>query len=211
MEVEIQTEEKKNTMIVKAKYDQVCYELKSRYDNKSKHFQIRANSIHEFLTKIAPKGAKSLIGFTEYDIFIDDSDLFVAGLCNGLLRVGVFSIFRYMPRLKFCEEKWYEYTIPQNFDHKTWLKRSCKLMIHETCHLLGFAHCVYKDCCMNGSGHLKEDFRQSMFLCPIDLKKLWLILNFDMKKRYELLKQFFDERKCSKESRWLGKVVKTLE
>ena len=27
-------------------------------------------------------------------------------------------------------------------------------------HLLGFEHCVFFRCCMNGSGHLAEDFAQ---------------------------------------------------
>lgn len=211
LEVEIQIEEKKSKINVKAKYDQISFDLVIRYEKKSKHFQIRADSFHEFLTKIKPKGALSLIGFTELDIYVEESDLFVAGLCNGHLKVGVFSIFRYMPRLKYCEENWYDYTASENFDSTIWLKRSCKLMVHETCHLLGFAHCVYKDCCMNGSGHLKEDFRQAMFLCPIDLKKLWLLLNFDIKTRYEQLREFFLNRKCKKEAKWLSKVIENID
>lgn len=210
-EVEICTEQTKKSVNVKALYDKTCLDLKIRYEKESKNFQIRADSIHEFLTMIKPKGALSLIGFTEYDIYIDESDLFVAGLCNGYLKVGVFSIFRYMPKLNYSEENWYDYSLSNDFSHKKWLLRSCKLMVHETCHLLGFGHCVYKDCCMNGSGHLKEDFRQSMFLCPIDLKKLWLLLNFDIKKRYELLRQFFDLRKCNQESKLLTKILKSLD
>lgn len=210
-DVEICTERAKNSLNVKAIYNKTCFELKIRYDKKSGNFQIRADSFHDFLTLIRPKGALRLIGFTEYDIYIDESDLFVAGLCNGYLKVGVFSIFRYMPKLNYSEENWYEYTLSKNFSHKKWLKQSCKLMVHETCHLLGFGHCVYKDCCMNGSGHLKEDFRQSMFLCPIDLKKLWLLLDFDIKKRYELMKQFFDQKKCSQESKLLTKLIKSLD
>ena len=37
-------------------------------------------------------------------------------------------------------------------------------------HLLGMAHCVHFACCINGSGHLAEDFAQPMFLCPICLR-----------------------------------------
>ena len=32
------------------------------------------------------------------------------------------------------------------------LLRSCRLLVHETSHLLGIGHCIYYSCCMNGSG-----------------------------------------------------------
>eukprot|EP00118_Oscarella_pearsei_P004823 m.21161 g.21161 ORF g.21161 m.21161 type:complete len:75 (+) comp28147_c0_seq1:1433-1657(+) len=43
------------------------------------------------------------------------------------------------------------------------LQRSCKLLVHELSHLLGVDHCVFYDCCMNGSGHLEEDFSGSIY------------------------------------------------
>lgn len=91
------------------------------------------------------------------------------------------------------------------------LVRSCKLLVHETCHLLGMEHCIYLNCCMNGSGHLEEDFEQSMFLCPIDLKKLALIVDFDLVGRYKAMKLFFDKHKAVKESKWLEDVILALE
>ena len=30
--------------------------------------------------------------------------------------------------------------------------------MHEIAHLLGVDHCIWYSCCMNGSGHLSEDF-----------------------------------------------------
>lgn len=91
------------------------------------------------------------------------------------------------------------------------LVRSCKLLVHETCHLLGMEHCIYLNCCMNGSGHLEEDFEQSMFLCPIDLKKLALIVDFDLVERYKQMREFFDKHNAPKESEWLTNVINTLE
>lgn len=72
-------------------------------------------------------------------------------------------------------------------------------------------HCIYLNCCMNGSGHLEEDFEQSMFLCPIDLKKLALIVDFDLVVRYKQMKQFFDKHNAVKESQWLSSVIAALE
>ena len=80
--------------------------------------------------------------------------------------------------------------------------------MHETAHLLGVDHCVYYSCCMNGSGHLAEDFRklkyyvccsvmpvpicimyintgQSMHLCPVDLRKLCHLCGFNISQRYK--------------------------
>ncbi len=58
-------------------------------------------------------------------------------------------------------------------------------------------------CCMNGSGHLEEDLRQSMHLCPVDLRKLQTLCGFDVVERYRRLLGFF-ERKGLKEEGGLG-------
>ena len=168
-----------------------------------------------------PRDAHGLIGFTEHDLYVDPTDLFVAGLCNGISRVGVFSCFRYHPKLKYCEENWFDAKIVTPNQRKlsaearkdtenVLLSRSCKLLVHETCHLLGMGHCVYMDCCMNGSGHLEEDFRQSMFLCPVDLRKLAHLLEFDPIQRYKLMKEFFTEHYSRKEVDWLEDVIQTF-
>ena len=47
------------------------------------------------------------------------------------------------------------------------LQRCCKLLVHEIGHLLGVGHCIHYACCMQGSGHLLEDFEQPSFLCPV--------------------------------------------
>jgi archaemetzincin len=91
------------------------------------------------------------------------------------------------------------------------ITRSCKLLVHETCHLLGIDHCIFMDCCMNGSGHLEEDFRQSMFLCPIDLKKLTLIFNFNLINRYEKMKSFFELISANNEVKWLDNAIKLIK
>ena len=150
-------------------------------------------------------------------MYADDTDLFVAGLCCGFSRVGIFSCFRYQPKLKYSEEFWYDAKIDSK--SKSMVKkevenllvsRSCKLLVHETCHLVGMGHCVFMDCCMNGSGNLAEDFRQSMFLCPIDLRKLAHILNFDPIERYRKMRDFFFKFNSKKEIDWLNDVIETF-
>jgi archaemetzincin len=159
-------------------------------------------------------------------LYADDTDLFVAGLCCGFSRVGIFSCFRYQPKLKYSEEFWYDAKLESKTKSKSsdspeatskkdmdnlLVSRSCKLLVHETCHLVGMGHCVFMDCCMNGSGNLAEDFRQSMFLCPIDLRKLAHILKFDPIERYKKMRHFFLKFNSKKEIDWLNDVIETFQ
>ncbi len=133
----------------------------------------------------------------------------------GSLRVGVFSCYRYNPSLVGSEEYWFKTTLKkckltQKISYSLLLTRSCKLLVHETCHLLGIDHCVYMDCCMNGSGHLEEDFRQSMFMCPIDLKKLSIIVNFDVRERYARMREFFNKHECRPELKSLDYILNSI-
>jgi archaemetzincin len=198
--------------LVKAKYrDILTYNLKARFHNDK--FQIQAQSFHKLLKRIMPNDAMCLIAFTDHDLYIEDGDLFVAGLCDGALRVGGFSCFRYNPALSFSETNWFQSKhkkLSASLDNIL-LTRSSKLLVHETCHLLGIDHCVYFDCCMNGSGHLEEDFRQSMFLCPIDLKKLWMIFGFDIMQRYSAMLRFFEKHKCHREIVSLKQIIASIE
>jgi len=85
-------------------------------------------------------------------------------------------------------------------------KRAVKLLVHELGHLLGIDHCIHFECCMNGSGHLEEDFRQPMHLCPIELRKLLHFIGpaFDIRKRYELLFSLYSNMpECEEEARWV--------
>ncbi|KAK2143447.1 hypothetical protein LSH36_839g02006 [Paralvinella palmiformis] len=188
--------------------------LPSRYDKRSNHYQLHVAAVLEKLRKSLPDDAICLLGLTMYDLYEDDADLFVAGMAAGNHRVGLFSLFRYNPRLAFSKEYWYDITeidsilkIPHN---ELMLQRGCKLVVHEICHLLGIDHCIFYLCCMNGSGHLEEDFRQPMFLCPIDLRKLHQLCGFDIIQRYEQLRGFFGKHHMEKECLWLERRLDFL-
>lgn len=64
---------------------------------------------------------------------------------------------------------------------------------------------------MNGSGHLQEDFRQSMFLCPVDLKKLSALFEFDILDRYEKLMEFYIKYNFSSEVKALEKMIAQIK
>lgn len=192
--------------------DDVKLKLKSR--SESRHTQIDVKSLHKVLYKVMPDDAFCMIGLTEYDLFEDDSDLFIAGLVAPIRRVAAFSYFRYNPRISYSEFDWFSVRNKKSSsknDYTVLLLRACRLMVHETCHLLGVGHCVYLNCCMNGSGHIKEDFSQSHFLCPVDLKKMQAIFKFNLSEYYWGLKEFFDKHRQNSESKWLGSVIESLE
>ena len=189
--------------------------IESRYSKKSGHRQLRVRSILAMLKKYVPSDAFFLMGLTMYDLFEDPSDLFVAGMAAGNHRVGVFSFTRYIPDITFSTEFWYDITRddskPLSREQRAvLLGRSCKLLVHEIAHLLGVDHCIWYDCCMNGSGHLGEDFRQPMFLCPVDLHKLETLCGFDVIARYTNLKNFFKKHNLVEEKKWIEERLKWI-
>ena len=187
-------------------------QLTSRYNRTSKQLQVRIDSNLMQLRQKIPPDALCMIGLTMLDLYGDETDLFVAGMAAGNERVAIFSLYRYDPCLSFSTEHWFEVIKDKKMSEKNRLRiilqRSCKLLVHEICHLLGIDHCIFFDCCMNGSGHLAEDFRQPMQLCPVDLRKLFTLVGFDITERYKSLQQFFQREGFKEEQDW---VIKRLE
>lgn len=189
--------------------------IRIRFHKESGHFQLKADSLLSRVKQVMPRDAICLMALTMMDIYDEAPDLFVAGLAGGNQRAGIFSLRRYDPSLKFSTEHWFE--ISRNKSKmtpkqvaKTMLQRSIKLLVHEIAHLLGVDHCIWYSCCMNGSGHLSEDFRQSMHLCPVDLRKLQRLCRFDVSERYCRLKEFFERHELEEEKDWVEKRLRVI-
>ena len=173
--------------------------------------QLQVNSILLKLKEIIPDNAICLMGLTM-------ADLFVAGMAAGQHRVGVFSFCRYDPTVTFSTEFWHQVfrsavtLMPDRARERehTVLQRSCKLLVHETAHLLGLDHCIWYSCCMNGSGHLAEDFRQPIHLCPVDLRKLQTLCGFDVAERYHKLLCFFRKHRMTEEGKWVEQRLQLI-
>ena len=186
--------------------------LQCRSHLKSGRIQLTVHSILTQLKQSIPDDALCLIGFTMSDLYDAKPDLFVAGMASGNRRVGVFSFYRYNPSLTFSTEFWYD--VQQTVSHvsteeskRIVLQRSCKLIVHEIAHLMGVDHCIWFSCCMNGSGHITEDFRQPMFLCPVDLRKLQTLCGFDILSRYQGMLSFFLKHGMAEEAGWLQRRI----
>ncbi len=182
-----------------------------RCRRKGNALQLHCPSLLSNLKKFIPPDGLCFVGLTMLDLYESSPDLFVAGLASGMERVAVFSFARYDPCMEFSPEFWYDVKVASGEGRSdkarklTVLARSCKLLVHETGHLLGLPHCVYYSCCMNGSGHLAEDFAQPTFLCPVCLRKLSMLKALDVEQRYRSLGRFFDEFGMREEKAWINK------
>jgi archaemetzincin len=194
-------------------------ELRGRLDVASGRRQLEVGSILDHLVAKRPHDAICLIALTMEDLYDEKPDLFVAGMARGNKRVAVFSFHRYDPLLSFSSEFWHsqwyisptEAKLAADERERLILERSCRLLVHEAGHLLGLGHCIYYACCMNGSGHLQEDFSQPMHLCPIDLRKLHCLSAFDPVARYKSLTGFCVKEGLTHIADWLQRAVNSLE
>ena len=203
-------EQKRSKRASRASKRQSAIKLKFRSEGDAR--QLNCPALLSDLAKFIPSDGLCLIGLTMYDLYEAKPDLFVAGLASGRERVALFSFARYDPCLTFSQEFWHvlstnkrlEKNLSRDERKKIVMGRSCKLLVHEIGHLMGLDHCIHYQCCMNGSGHLEEDFAQPMFLCPICLRKLRKLTNCDVKKRYEDMGKFFDTLDMTEEKSWIG-------
>lgn len=184
------------------------HSIEHRSHDRSGRQQLNVSSCLRALKSAIPDDAFCLIALTMEDLYGGESDLFVAGMAAGNSGVAIFSFARYDPCLTFSEEFWWRMQIcrGKTSDEERQakvLQRSCKLLVHDTAHLLGLKHCIFSACCMQGSGHLAEDFSQPMHLCPVCLRKLQHLCGFDVVQRYRKLSEFYTSNGMHAEQAWV--------
>ncbi len=174
-------------------------EFDPRVNPHSKQVQILTRSVRQFLATRLPPDAYCLLGITMRDLYPTPSWNFVFGEATLQNRVGIYSFARFDPDF-FNEER------PDNF-RELMLLRSCKVLVHEACHMFGMEHCIYYDCVVNGSNHLEEADRRTVRLCPVCLRKLQHSTGFDARKRYRELAKFYRQQKWTAEAEWCDEQV----
>jgi archaemetzincin len=90
------------------------------------------------------------------------------------------------------------------------VNRACKTAVHELGHMIGIGHCVHAFCCMNGSGHLREDFRIPHHLCPVCVAKVKHVFGDDMdlaRRAQKMLAFFNGNAGFESEAGWLQRAV----
>jgi archaemetzincin len=165
--------------------------------------QILTGDVLAFLRSRVPRDAFCVLGITMVDLYPEPSWNFVFGQASLRDRVGVYSFARYDPAF-YGEARGSHY-------QELLLRRSCKVLAHETAHMFGLTHCIFFNCVMNGSNHLAESDRRPLHLCPVCLRKLHHSVGFDVVERYRALQRVDQVLGFSDESDWLAQRIKTLE
>ena len=164
--------------------------------------QILSTDVLSYLKSLLPVDAFCLSGITMEDLYPDPAWNFVFGQASLRDRVGVFSFARYDPAF-YGERRGRE-------DREILLKRSCKVLVHETGHMFSLAHCIYFRCVMNGSNHLQESDSRPQFLCPVCLRKLHSSIGFDVVLRYELMLKFYRHLGFGPEAQWIANRLRKI-
>jgi len=149
-----------------------------------------------------PADAVCYLAITMADLYPKEDWNFVFGQASLSDRVGVYSMARYFSRFWGQGESSDSYYLA--------LRRSCKVLAHEVGHVFGLAHCIYYRCAMNGSNSLEESDRRPLHLCPICRKKLQWNRELDIIKRYEGLKEFFEDQDLGQEVAWISLRLKRI-
>jgi len=164
--------------------------------------QLLTGDILNLLKTRLPEDAFALLGITMTDLYPDPGWNFVFGQASLRDRVGVYSFARYDPR--------FYGQAPTADSRMLMLRRSCKVLAHETGHMFGIEHCVWYRCVMNGSNHLAEADARPLHLCPVDLRKLQWSVGFDVIERYQRLRDFHRQAAFEDEAQWLDERVRFI-
>ncbi len=176
--------------------------ITSRRNPTTRNRQLLTTDVLMVLKQRIPADAFCLLGITMEDLYPEPSWNFVFGQASLRERIGVYSFARYDPAF---------YGEPRGTDHgKTLLRRSAKVLVHETGHMFGLRHCVYYRCVFNGSNHLAESDARPLRACPVDLHKLQHSIGFDVTKRYAALYHFYHQTGFDDEAAWTKKRLEWI-
>src|SRR5579859_1820336 len=163
--------------------------------------QLLTSDIRKLLKLRLPRDAYCLLGVTLRDLYPVPEWNYVFGEASIKDRLGIYSFARYDPHF-FGEDS------PDCAS--LILRRSCKVLAHETSHMFGIAHCIYFRCVMNGVNHLGELDAHPLHLCPVDLRKLYDSIQFDPMARYAHLRDFYHGAGLTAEAAWSEKQLARL-
>jgi archaemetzincin len=178
------------------------HNITTRTNAFTRNRQILTGDVLAILKKNLPADAFCVLAITMEDLYPEPSWNFVFGQASLSERVGVYSFARYDPAF-YGEKRGKDY-------EKLLLKRSCKVLVHETAHMFGLQHCIYFKCVLNGSNHLKESDARPMHLCPVCLRKLQYSTGFDVVTHYRNLLRFYQKAGFDDEARWAANRLKWI-
>ena len=173
-----------------------------RINHFTQKWQILTTDVLNFFRTRLPSDAFCILAVTLEDLYPDPTWNFVFGQASLTERIGVYSFARYDPA--FYGEK------RESGYEQILLKRNSRILAHETGHMFGLQHCIFFNCIMNGSNHLKESDSRPLHLCPVCLRKLQYSIGFDIVKRYKDLGVFYRKYGFDEEAQWVEKRLKFI-
>lgn len=176
--------------------------LTTRKNVRTGNRQILTGDVLALLKHRLPKDAYAILAVTMEDLYPQDNWNFVFGQASLRERVGVYSFARYDPAF-YGKKHGEDYS-------QVLLRRSLQVLTHEVGHMFGLEHCTFYHCLMNGTNHLNESDAQPMSLCPVCLRKLHHLVQFDPVERYRKLQAFYMENKLEEESKWTEAQIKRI-
>jgi archaemetzincin len=150
-----------------------------------------------------PSDAVCYLGITMADLYPDPAWNFVFGEASFKQRVGIYSLIRYTNRFWSLKET--------EASRSLFLRRSFKVLAHETGHMFSLAHCTENECLMNGSNSLDETDRNSIHLCPQCLRKLQWNLKFDVLRHYRHLHESYERNGYWDLAGWTARRLARLQ
>ena len=130
--------------------------------------QILTKFVLRLLERRKPADTMVVLALTTSDLWPGKGWNFVFGQASLSRGVGVWSLHRLGdPEL----------------ESNTFLRRTAKIAVHETGHMLGIWHCIKSRCGMNGANHQDEADGQPIWFCPEDEMKIWWACRVDPAER----------------------------
>ena len=160
-----------------------------------------ATDVLRLLEPQLPADAYCLLGITLTDLYSSQTLTYVFGQASLRHRTGVFSFARFDPAF-------YDEAAPPEVDSLI-LRRSCRTLAHEICHMFGMQHCIFFACVVNGSNNLDENDSRPLHVCPVCLRKLHSSVSFDPVERDRNLLQVYQRLGLTHDAAWAERRLKS--
>jgi len=148
------------------------------------------------LRRKKPADAVAVLALTTADLWPGKGWNFVFGQASLSGGVGVWSLHRMGD---------------PEVEPKTFLRRTLKIAVHETGHMLGIWHCTQFSCGMNGANHQAEADGQPIWFCPEDEMKIWWACRVDPAGRYRRLAEFAEKYHLEREAEFWRTSERTVK
>jgi archaemetzincin len=157
--------------------------------------QILCAYVLDRVVKRRPENAVAVLALTTIDLWPGEDWNFVFGQASLEDRVGVWSLYRYGD--------------PQE-EYPLYLRRTLKVAVHETGHMLGMLHCTAYRCGMNGANNRPEMDATPLAFCPECAAKTWWACNLQPSAWHRGLIKFSVQENLSDEADFWRKALETL-